>query len=91
MNIQSNVKTNNKANIDTYNIPLPPNLIINDSNVEDNKTINQNSFTQQVQLKQQESNNILQNQMIPNRNIDEASIAAGLKYLREKFEKSQNT
>lgn len=94
MNIQSNTKINNEVNIDTYNIPLPPNLIINDPNIEHNnltKTANQNSFTQQVHLKQQESNNILQNQMIPNRNIDEASIAAGLKYLREKFEKSQNT
>lgn len=90
----NDTQNSNEINIDSYDIPLPPSLNTNDYNTEHNnltETINQSNFVQSVDSKQYNSSNTVQNQMKQNRSIDEASIAAGLKYLREKFEKSQNT
>ncbi|XP_017754255.1 PREDICTED: coiled-coil domain-containing protein 174 [Eufriesea mexicana] len=91
INIQNNTGNSSETNIDSYNIPLPPSLI-NNFNTEHTLTerINQTSLMQSDHW-HNESTNTIQNQMKPNRSIDEASIAAGLKYLREKFEKSQTT
>ncbi|CAK9797544.1 Coiled-coil domain-containing protein 174 [Anthophora plagiata] len=89
--IQNDTENTNEINTDSYDIS-PPNLATDNFNI---KHINfseesQTSFTQTCTV-QQECNNTMHSHMKPNRNIDEASIAAGLKYLREKFEKSQNT
>ncbi|CAL7939079.1 unnamed protein product [Xylocopa violacea] len=94
VNIQNNTENINETNIDSYDIPLPPTLTTNNTNVEQNfvEEINhQSTFNQTIHSIEQKYNNTMQNEMKPNRSIDEASIAAGLRYLREKFEKSQNS
>ncbi|KAK9302392.1 hypothetical protein QLX08_005638 [Tetragonisca angustula] len=88
--------TENEIDIHSYDIPLPPgsSTSTNDSNTGYNsviETINQSNSTSSIDLGLYKSSNIVQNQMKQNRSIDEASITAGLKYLREKFEKNQNT
>ncbi|XP_076761371.1 coiled-coil domain-containing protein 174 [Xylocopa sonorina] len=93
VNIPNNTENINETNIDSYDIPLPPTLIISNTNVEHNfvEEIDHQSACNQTIHSVQQENNTMQTEMKPNRNIDEASIAAGLRYLREKFEKSQNS
>lgn len=87
--------TENEIDVHSYDIPLPPSssTFTNDSNTVYNnviETINQSNSTSSIDPELYKSSNIVQNQMKQNRSIDEASITAGLKYLREKFEKNQN-
>nr|XP_033329600.1 coiled-coil domain-containing protein 174 [Megalopta genalis] len=90
---QNKLETNDNENIDSYDIPLPPTL---ESYVNtENDTIlqtgcNTSHEAGSIYIKKNISPNSIQNQMKVNRNIDEASIAAGLRYLREEFEKGQN-
>ncbi|XP_031832189.1 uncharacterized protein LOC116426798 [Nomia melanderi] len=87
--IQNEVDNDNK-NIDSYDIPLPSTLEKSDISVEDNTLLQRNLTTQHESDVVDTVPNNTQNQVKVNRNIDEASIAAGLRYLREKFEESQN-
>ncbi|XP_076231510.1 coiled-coil domain-containing protein 174 [Calliopsis andreniformis] len=97
-------QTENETSIDSYDIPLPPNPPASYCNIEDPKSSkversnNQNDLQHTISITHHESNTVvttssttMQNQIKSNKSIDEASIAAGLRYLREKFEKSQNT
>ncbi|KOC60810.1 Uncharacterized protein C3orf19 like protein [Habropoda laboriosa] len=94
MNVQNDTESTNEIDINPHDISLPPNLTTDNSSAKHNnfseESSHQTSFTQTACTMQHECNNTMHNHMKPNRNIDEASIAAGLKYLREKFEKSQN-
>ncbi|XP_078040316.1 coiled-coil domain-containing protein 174 [Augochlora pura] len=87
---QNKLETNDNENIDSYNIPLPPTAFENYVDTE-NDTDLQTSIITNCEAK---STNIApngkQNEIEVNRNIDEASIAAGLRYLREEFEKGRN-
>ncbi|XP_076294790.1 coiled-coil domain-containing protein 174 [Lasioglossum baleicum] len=87
---QNNFETKHNENIDSYDIPLPPTLSRIDVDME-YSTVPQTSIStsQEAEITNAVSDNT-QNQTKVNRSIDEASIAAGLRYLREKFEKSQN-
>lgn len=85
--VQNDVESSIEINIDSYDIPLPPTWTGNSSNEGDSTEVN--NVAETVQPK---ANDVIQNQQVTtNRSIDEASIAAGLRYLREKFEKSQNS
>lgn len=83
-NLDQMLIQNDEIDLDSYDIPLPPTLVTNNSIVECDKNTSETINTT-------EFNNIIEDQVKPTANIDEASIAAGLRYLREKFEKSQNS
>lgn len=102
VNIQS--ENNSEMNINSYDIPLPPTSTRDDFNIDNNtnnmieENNSQINFPHTINTTHcvsnivgTTSNDMMQNQMKSNRSIDEASIAAGLRYLREKFEESQNT
>ncbi|XP_076681650.1 coiled-coil domain-containing protein 174 [Andrena cerasifolii] len=88
----------NVNEIDSYDIPLPPTFPEKDSNVEDKsdstaESDSQNNLPETIyefNTVDSTSSDAAQSQK-SNRNIDEASIAAGLRYLRQKFEESQHT
>ncbi|XP_029041059.1 coiled-coil domain-containing protein 174 [Osmia bicornis bicornis] len=88
---------NDEIDLDSYYIPLPPTLETNSSTAKcDKNTLirkkdNDHSSHQTIDTTQYESNNIIEDQVKPTANIDEESILAGLRYLREKFEESQNS
>lgn len=88
---------NDEIDIDSYDIPLPPPLVTNDSDTKCDKNnlieekCNSSSLPIVTDITQYQSNSTVQNQIKPTPNIDEESIAAGLRYLREKFEESQNS
>lgn len=85
---QNNLETNDNENIDSYDIPLPPTMLRSDVDMEDS-TVPQTSVStsQNIEITNDAPDNT---QTKVNRSIDEASIAAGLRYLREKFEKGEN-
>ncbi|XP_054008883.1 coiled-coil domain-containing protein 174 [Hylaeus anthracinus] len=85
-NVQDEIEDDTETNIDSYDIPLPPTLTGNHFNNEEN-----NSRINSPQIIDTIAANNTQNQTIQARSIDEANIAAGLRYLREKFEESQNS
>ncbi|XP_017884744.1 coiled-coil domain-containing protein 174 [Ceratina calcarata] len=80
---RDHVENCNEMSIDSYDIPLPP-----DFNVQQNLTEGSSDPSDTVEHR---FNDATDSQIKPNRNIDEASIAAGLRYLRKKFEESQTT
>nr|XP_012141379.1 PREDICTED: coiled-coil domain-containing protein 174 [Megachile rotundata] len=88
---------NNEIDIDSYDIPLPPPLVTNDSDTkcDQNNLIgekhNDSNLSIVTDTTQYKSNSTVQKHIKPTPNIDEESIAAGLRYLREKFEESQNS
>ncbi|XP_076643988.1 uncharacterized protein LOC143354111 [Halictus rubicundus] len=87
---QNKLESNDNENIDSYDIPLPPTLSRSNVDMEDS-IVPQTSFsTSQKAEITNAAPNTTENQTKVNRSIDEASIAAGLRYLREKFEKSRN-
>ncbi|XP_076625950.1 coiled-coil domain-containing protein 174 [Colletes latitarsis] len=96
-NVQNEIQNNTETDINSYDIPLPPTLTEDNTNniIEENdsqfncpRTVDATHCLSNSASTV--SNNTLQNQTNPNRSIDEASIAAGLRYLREKFEEGQN-
>lgn len=90
---------NHEIDIDSYDIPLPPPVVKNDSNSKYDKNNlveeehNDSNLPVVTDITQYESNSTIEykNQIKPTPNINEESIAAGLRYLREKFEESQNS
>lgn len=88
----------NVNEMDSYDIPLPPTFPEKDSNVEDKsdaiaESDGQNNLAEAIyefNTADSSSSDAAQSQA-SNRNIDEASIAAGLRYLRQKFEESRHT
>ena len=90
----------NVNEMDSYDIPLPPTFAEKDSNVEDKSDLiaetDQNNLPElpetiyESNTVDSTSSDASQSQK-SNRNIDEASIAAGLRYLRQKFEENQHT
>lgn len=88
----------NEMDIDSYDIPLPPTFPEKDRNVEDKSDSPAESDSQnnppetiyESNTADSTSSDAAQSQK-SNRNIDEASIAAGLRYLRQKFEESRHT
>lgn len=76
----------NETSIDSYDIPLPP-----DFNAQQNFTEGSDQHNNSSETIQHQYNDVIESQAKSNRNIDEASIAAGLRYLRKKFEESQTT
>lgn len=85
-------RNENEINVDSYDIPLPPNSPTSSLKAEDNKNNAAEGSNSQTDgnIMDITSDDLVQNEMKPNKGIDEASIAAGLRYLREKFEKGQN-
>ncbi|XP_015435998.1 PREDICTED: coiled-coil domain-containing protein 174 [Dufourea novaeangliae] len=89
--IQTELQSKNDRNTNTYDIPLPSTLLKSNANTEDITLPQTDSTTQYDSVVANITLNDIQKQMKFNKSIDEESIAAGLRYLREKFEESQNT
>lgn len=89
-NTRNDTANSNEIDIDSYDIPLPPTLPTSNSNLTEESSP-QSSLNEAIENVQYTSSDAMLNQMKPTRSIDEATIAAGLKYLRERFEETQNT